>query len=225
MDKRSQLRSCPDKGLSVWTPKECKPTSVHRLSELKKLAIHIYTPLHPEHVANAFTYDNKHTLQNVLHTEKFPFTFGKSRRSLRITSQFSQQTRVVLITCHVSQSGSSKESVNTLRVLVGLLSLGLFRRPGSTEEGSQVQNCLPRQNAQGFFLDSLQRRRARGVPTFNCTSVSIKSRSSALQERRIPVSHKTVPKIVYRRRICYQLHADEDVQVFAIDCCFLPRLD
>ena len=132
MDKRSQLRSCPDKGLSVWTPKECKPTSVHRLSELKKLAIHIYTPLHPEHVANAFTYDNKHTLQNVLHTEKFPFTFGKSRRSLRITSQFSQQTRVVLITCHVSQSGSSKESVNTLRVLVGLLSLGLFRRPGST---------------------------------------------------------------------------------------------
>ena len=44
VDNRSSLRSCNDCRLSVLNPKECMPTSIHRLSELKVLIIHIYTP-------------------------------------------------------------------------------------------------------------------------------------------------------------------------------------
>ena len=78
MDNRSQLRSCHNQRLSVSNHKECKPTSIHRLSELNVLIIHIH--LHsilPEHVANAFTYDNKHTLQIRItrwYADKFHFT-------------------------------------------------------------------------------------------------------------------------------------------------------
>ena len=51
-------------------PRLANSTLVHRLSEFEELIIYIYTPSHLEHVANAFTYDNKHTLQCVLHDRK-----------------------------------------------------------------------------------------------------------------------------------------------------------
>ena len=67
VDNRSQLRSCHDLRLFVTNPKDCKPTLIHRLSELKELIIYFHTPLHQEHFASVVRYDNKHTLQYVLH--------------------------------------------------------------------------------------------------------------------------------------------------------------
>ena len=64
--------SCPfDRALSFTIPqlprpatscrdeKSAKLTSIHRLSQFQLIS-HIYIPVHPEHVANATTYDNKH---------------------------------------------------------------------------------------------------------------------------------------------------------------------
>ena len=43
VDSRSQLRICHDQRLSVSNPKEWKPTSIHRLSELKVLIVNFHT--------------------------------------------------------------------------------------------------------------------------------------------------------------------------------------